>query len=107
MSQTPRIFGQAKPLASIDTTLFIVAANTQAQFTIYVCNQTPDMDKINIGLVPFGQNENSASYIAYQTAVIGNSVLSFSGLFLSSGDQVQVFSTNGTTSFVATGLETA
>ena len=107
MAQTPKIFGQAKPPASVDTTLFIVASNTQAQFTIYVCNQTPDMDTINIGLVPFGQNESSASYIAYQTAIIGNSVLSFSGLFLNSGDQVEVFSTNGTTSFVATGLETS
>ena len=107
MAQTPKIFGQAKPPASVDTTLFIVASNTQAQFTIYVCNQTPDMDTINIGLVPFGQNESSASYIAYQTAIIGNSVLSFSGLFLNSGDQVAVFSTNGTTSFVATGLETS
>ena len=102
---TPKILGQKKPDPSVETNLFTVTLTHQCQLSIFACNQSSSFDQINIALVPFGQTETAVSYIAYQTTLFGNGVFSFSGLFLNSGDSVVVFSTNGTTSFTATGMD--
>lgn len=106
MAQVQRIIGQNYPDADVDTNLFTVAIGDQAQFSVFVANHAEVMDKITIALIPNGGSENAANYIAYNTPLIGNAVLAFSGLFLNSGDRVQVKSDNGTTSFVATGVMT-
>ena len=104
MPQTPKILGQNFPDIGIDTTLFTVGLNEQAQFSIFMTNQETEMDRITVALIPNGESETSAKYIAYNTPIIGNAVMAFSGLFLDSGDRVQVLSENGTTSFTATGM---
>ena len=106
MSNTvPRILGQNKPDPQVDTTLFTVTNTHQAQFSVFVANQSDQIDSFSIALVPNGQTEQAASFIAYNTAILGNGVLAFSGLFMNSGDRAQVRSTNGTCSFTATGIE--
>ena len=105
MSQTvPSILGQTKPTAGVDTTLFSVGVNYQAQFTVYVANQGSTPDTFTVALVPNGGIEQGASYIAYNTAILANGVVALSGLFLNSGDRVQVASSQGQCSFTATGL---
>jgi hypothetical protein len=104
MSQTPTIIGQNKPDAGVLTTLLSIGATEQAQFSIYVCNQSSDLDEITISLLRATEAETDATYIAYQLPMIGNSVISFAGLFLNSGDQVKILSSNGTSSFNATGM---
>ena len=104
MVDVPSIIGQNYPDAGIDTNLFTVADGEQAQFSIFIANHVAVPDRINVALIPMGGTETTASYIASNTQVIGNSVLAFSGLFLNSGDMVQISSRNGTTSFTATGI---
>jgi hypothetical protein len=106
MSNTiPRILGQNKPDPLVDTTLFTVTDGHQAQFTVFVANQNNIIDNFSLALVPNGQVEQNASFIAYNTAIVANGVLAFSGLFLNSGDHVQVSSVSGNCSFTATGIE--
>lgn len=105
MAQTPKILGQNLPDPAIDTTLFSVGIGNQVQFSVFVANQENVLDYITIALVPSEQLENTSRYIAYDTPLIGNGVLAFSGLFMNSGDRVQVRSQRGTTSFTATGME--
>lgn len=107
MPQTPSIIGQNFPDAGVDTTLLTVAYGQQAQFSIFVSNHNIEIDRITIALIPEGAPETSASYIAFNTPLLGNAVLAFSGLFMNSADRVQILSENGTTSFVATGVITS
>lgn len=104
-TQTPQIFGQNKPSAGIDTNLFTITTNHTAQLTIFVANQGNDYDRFNIALVPNGNSEQPENYLAYNTPIVGNGVLSFSGIFLNSGDKVQVSTQLGQCSFTATGLD--
>jgi hypothetical protein len=105
MSQTLSILGQNFPDASVDTNLFTVSAGYQAQFSVFLANHAPEIDRITIALMPRGETEpQDANYIAYNTPVIGNAVMAFSGLFLNSDNRVQIRSANGTTSFTATGI---
>jgi len=106
MSSTiPKILGQNKPDQLIDTNLFTVALNKQVQFSLFVCNQGDNIDRFTIALVPSGGTEDSSTYIASNTPLVGHGVFAASGLYLNSGDRVQVSSTLGTTSFTATGIE--
>lgn len=105
MPQTPKILGQNKPDAEVLTNLFTVSAGKQAAFAVFVCNQSSVMDEITISLLRATESESPATYIAYNTPILGNSVISFAGLNLNSGDQIKVVSKNGTTSFNATGME--
>jgi hypothetical protein len=101
---TPIILGQSKPVATVDTNLFTVGYNNQAQFNLFVCNQSSSSDTITVALVPNGNLESSTSYIFYNNTVAGNFTFIANGIYLNSGDQIRVLSTNGTTSFTATGL---
>jgi hypothetical protein len=100
----PGILGQNKPSAGVDTNLFTVATGTQVQFNMFVCNQAVSQDQFTIALVPSMGIETSATYIAYNTPITANGLVSLGGLFLNSGDQVRILSVGGNTSFTATGL---
>jgi hypothetical protein len=106
MSYTvPKILGQNKPDAGVDTNLFTVASNHQVQFSLFACNQSAVIDRFTIALIPNGGTETNATYIAYNTPLIGNGMFSAAGLYLNSGDQVKVSSVNGSFSFTATGID--
>ena len=102
---TPRIFGQAKPVAEIQTTLITVANNAQAQVSLFVCNQGDSIDRFSIELIPSGDSPDPSRYIAYLTPILGNAVFAVAGVSMSSGDSIVVVSTNGNCSFTATGFE--
>jgi len=105
MQEQPKILGQNKPVAHIDTNLFTVATGHQAQISIFIANQSDDFDRFTIALVPANQSEQPENYIAYRSLLVANGVLAFSGLYLNSEDRVQVISENGNCSFTATGID--
>ena len=105
MTDTPMIFGQNKPVKLIDTNLFTVATGHQAQVSIFVANQDVDYDQFTIALIPFDESEQVQNYLAYNTQIIGNGILSFSGIYLNSGDMVKVSTQLGQCSFTATGID--
>lgn len=102
---TPRLLGQNKPDATVNTNLFTVTTGNQVQFSLFVCNQGPEIDQFTVALVPAGEPETVNTYIAYKTPLIGHGVFAASGLYLNSGDMVMVESLNGDVSFTATGIE--
>ena len=106
MTDTPSILGQNLPDPGIDTNLFTVPSNGQVQFSIFIANQLNNMDEITIAIIPAGGAETTANFIAFSTPIMPNAVMAFSGLFMNSGDRVQVQSKNGTSSFTATGILT-
>lgn len=102
---TPRIFGQAKPVANIETTLLTVAYDAQAQVNIFVANQGATIDNFSIELRPFEMSPDLSQYIAYRTPIIANGVFAVAGVSLNGGDQVIVSSLNGNCSVTGTGLQ--
>lgn len=102
---TPRLLGQNKPDAGVNTNLFTVTSGNQVQFSLFVCNQDSEIDRFTVSLVPSGEPETVNTYIAYRTPLIGNGVFAASGLYLNSGDMVMVESELGQVSFTATGIE--
>lgn len=104
---TPRLLGQNKPDAGVNTNLFTVTTGNKVQFSLFVCNQNSAIDRFTVALVLAGEPETASSYIAFRTPLIGNGVFAASGLYLNSGDQVIIESENGNISFTATGIEIA
>lgn len=105
MQELPRIFGQNKPTANIDTNLFTVATGHQAQISIFVANQGDDYERFTIALVPANQSEQPENYIAYNSLLVANGILAYSGIYLNSEDRVQVSTVGGNCSFTATGID--
>jgi hypothetical protein len=105
MMQTPKIFGQEKPDANINTNLFTVATGHQAQISIFIANQFNDYDRFTIALVPNATSQQPENYLAFATPLSGNGVLAFSGIYLNAGDKVFVSSEGGNCSFTATGID--
>ena len=102
---TPKIFGQAKPVANIQTNLLTVAYDAQAQISLFVCNQGSTIDTFSVELLPNGDSPDLSRYIAYNTPILGNGVFAVAGVALGNGDSVVVSTTNGNCSITATGLQ--
>ena len=101
---TPQIFGQAKPVANIQTNLLTVGLSEQAQISLFVCNQGSNQDNFSIELIPDGDSPDLSRYIAYNTPILANGVFAVAGVSLNSGDSVWVKTTNGNCSITATGF---
>lgn len=104
MTDIPQIFGQELPPAGIETNLVTVAFTDQAQINIFVANQNTSFDNFSIAVIPYDQSEQPANFIAYQSPIVGGGVVSFSQIYLNSGDRIRVSTLNGTCSFTATGI---
>jgi hypothetical protein len=106
MTQSPKIFAQQYPTATTDTNLMTVVVGHSSQLSLFIANHSTTEDAVSVALVPYSEpNTTAPNYIAYQTRLMGNGVLAFSGLYLASQDQIRVISSNGTTSFTATGID--
>jgi hypothetical protein len=102
---TSKILGRQKPAATTATLLYTAPAATQAGVNIFAANQSSSADTIRIALTPSGVVLSATDYIAYDVPLGGNTTLNLTGIELNTGDFVTVESGNGSTSFVATGLE--
>jgi hypothetical protein len=106
VTTTPRIFAQLKPTDLLnETRLLLVNEGTQAQVTLYVCNQGNSVEYMRIALVPANSVLATPRYIAYDTQLTGNGVFSVAGIGVSAGDSIWVKSAFGNLSFTATGIE--
>ena len=93
MTAKPQILGTAKPLALVPATLFTVPPGATAELSIFINNQDINYDGYTISLVPSGQPITVSTRLAYNTQLAGQSTVSFSALYLNSGDEVVVSST--------------
>ena len=101
----PRIFGQTKPVAGIETTLLTIAPTSTAQLNLFVANQSANIDQFSIEIIPYEDSPDPSRFIAYNTPLIANGVFAVAGIGLSSGDTVVVSTVNGNCSITGTGLE--
>ena len=101
---TPRIFGQALPVANVPTNLLTIAGSSQAQLSLFVCNQGASYDYFSIELLPSGDSPDPSRYIAFNTPILANGVFAVAGVSLNSGDSVIVSTVNGHCSITATGM---
>jgi hypothetical protein len=100
-----KLLGQSKPAATTPTDLYTVPASTQANLNLFVANQEQAGDTIRVSLALAGLALESKQYIVYDVSIAANSVYKITGISLAATDKLRVYSTNGTCSFTATGVE--
>lgn len=107
-TQVFKILGQVNPTANINTNLYTVPAGNSAVISsISVCNANVSTNhNFSIAVVKSGEALAQKHYIAANN-VVGflDTVIITSGLTLSNGDSLNVFSTGALTSFSAFGSE--
>lgn len=93
-----------KPAATTLTDLCTIGNGKEGHGTVRACNQSATPDKVRIAHIPSGENLGAQHYVVYDMEVPGNGVLE-DDFDLAAGALIKVYSTNGTTSFTAEGLE--
>ncbi|MCK9439431.1 MAG: hypothetical protein WC188_04640 [Candidatus Caldatribacteriota bacterium] len=105
MATANKILGRVKPASITNTSLYTVPVVTQANVNIFIANQGSGEDQIRVAITPSGSALAATDYIIYDIALAGNSSQQLTGIALAASDFITVYSLNGTTSFVATGIE--
>ena len=101
-----KILGQAYPTAATPTVCYTVPALKQANINLFICNLSGStVDTIRVALVPYASTLSVSQYIAYGLSVGQNQTVNITGISLNAGDEIFVYSTNGTCAFNATGIE--
>ncbi len=104
MATANKILGQSKPASTTPTTLY--TASAQANVNLFAANQHATIpEAIRIAITKSGQVLADKDYIAYGMNLAAAATLNLTGIALSTGDFITVYSTNGTVSFNATGIE--
>ena len=102
---TYKVLAQSAPSAAAATTLY-TASNATIVSTLQVANTGGAADTIRIAVRPAGATLANQHYIAYGVQVPSGSFLTLQGgLTLANTDVITVYSTTGTSSFSAFGLE--
>lgn len=105
-----KVLGQTAPAAATYTTAaYTVPANTSAVLsTIHVANRANTADTFRIRVAINGASVANAQYLAYDTVVKPNSVVSLTiGATLGAGDVLYAGSNGGNLSFNVFGQELA
>lgn len=100
-----KIIGRIKPGAGLETLLYTVPLDTEAQISIHVSEQAGNPALIKIALTPSGQPVTATDYIMFNVPMPGYGYYEIAGISLAAGDMVSTTSNTGGCSFVATGLE--
>lgn len=102
-----KVLGQSNPAANTATTLYTVPAATSALIsTISVCNQSTTAGTFKVAIRPAGATLSAQHYLAYDTIVPGNDMLSLTlGITLGNTDVVTVNASSALISFHAYGNE--
>ena len=107
MANTYKVLGQSNPLATTATTLYTVPAATSAVCsTITICNQAASAGSFRLAIRPAGATLDPKHYVAYDTAIPANDVLTITiGMSLATTDVVTVYASSANLSFNLFGSE--
>jgi hypothetical protein len=107
MANTYKVLGQSNPAATTNTDLYTVGSGKSAVCsTIAICNQASTAAAFRIAVRPAGATIDPKHYIAYDTAIPANDVLTLTiGLTLAATDVVTVYASTATMSFNLFGSE--
>jgi hypothetical protein len=98
-----RLAAVSLPL-NVNTVVYPVPAGRRASFTVNFCNITTATAKIRLAL-SIGTTPQASDWIEYDTSILGNGVLERTGLALSAGQCLIVFSNKATVTSVVYGIE--
>jgi len=107
MANTYKVLGQSNPLATTNTTLYTVpSATSSVCSTITICNQAATSATFRIAVRPAGATLEAKHYVAYDTSIPANDVLTMTiGVTLATTDVVTVYASTATLSFNLFGSE--
>lgn len=107
MATVYKVLGQSNPAATTATTLYTVPASTSTVCsTITICNQSATSGSFRLAVRPAGATLAAQHYIAYDTSLPANDVLTLTiGLTLASTDVVTVYASSSSISFNLFGSE--
>lgn len=106
---TYKVLGQVAPSATTETDLYTVPASTETIVsTITVANRSSTSATYRISVSVNGAATATKDYIAYDTAIAGNGVYTFTiGITLDATDKIKVYGSTANLSFNAFGSEIA
>jgi hypothetical protein len=107
MPQSHKVLGQSNPSATTLTTLYTVAASTQAVCsTITICNTASSATTYRIAVRPAGAAIATSQYLAYDAALPANDTATLTlGVTLAATDVVSVYAASASVAFSAFGVE--
>ena len=107
MANTYKVLGQSNPSSTTNTDLYTVGAGKSAVCsTLTVCNQASSPATFRIAIRVAGASIAASQYIAYDTSIPANDVLTMTmGLTLAATDVVTVYASTSTLSFNLFGSE--
>ncbi len=107
MANTYKVLGQSNPSATTNTDLYTVGAGKSAVCsTITICNQAATSAAFRIAVRPAGAAISAQHYVAYDTSIPANDVLTMTiGITLAATDVLTVYASTATLSFNLFGSE--
>jgi hypothetical protein len=107
MAFTYKVLGQSNPAATTNTDLYTVGAGKSAvASSLTICNQASTNVAVRVAVRPAGASIAAQHYIAYDTVVAGNDLLTLTiGLSLATTDIVTVYANTTSVSFSLFGSE--
>lgn len=107
MANEYKILGQSKPAALTLTTIYTVPAGKSAVVSdIGWTNQAASDDAVRVSLAQNGAADDPKQYLYYDLACApGDAFAAQRGWSLGAGDQIRVYSRDGSSSFTVTGVE--
>ncbi len=103
--QTSKILAEILPAASDTVLMYYNLTGDGAYGNLFFVNQSSDSDRVRVAITPTDVLPNPASYLLYDTVVPPNHTVVLQEIALAQFERLYVFSANGTTSFVYTGIE--
>lgn len=97
--------GASDVSATTNTTVYTCPAETYAVVSVNICNRGTTSSAIRIALSATG-TPSVAEYIEYDVDVFANNVLERTGIVLSAGQNIVVYSSTANISAVVVGIET-
>jgi hypothetical protein len=94
-----------KPSATTNTTVYTCPASTQAQLSLFICNQTTSSDTVRVAIIPSGGTIATTDYLLYDAAITADTPITIDKICLPAGAFIQVYTTNARCSFVPSGIE--
>lgn len=107
MALTYKVLGQSAATASTNTTLYTTPSATSTIInSVVVCNTDSSATTFRVAVRPNGEAIALKHYVAYEIPISGNSTTELSlGITMDASDILMVYSTSGTLSFNAFGVE--
>jgi len=107
MALTYKVLGQSNPSAATLTSLYTVPSATYAIInSVVICNTGSTATTFRVSVAQNGAADTLAQYVARETAINGNSTTELAlGITMDAADILRVYSTSGSLSFNAFGVE--